>query len=165
MQIKYDAYEGSDAPGRGGGRGWRRGGWILIDVFPGHDLQPAHLCTADGQPPFRWGPNKLVIEFPRPRPEERYARAEDRADPGPQHDLGAVSAANLHEDLLGVHGQGIAMREKATDSKWGCCTGREENSTIHDEVGMRPLLRGMEQNGCNARPTIRWATTRSRPAA
>jgi len=27
---------------------------------------------------------------------------------------------NLHEDLLGVHGQ-----------------GREENSTIHDEVGMR----------------------------
>jgi methanesulfonate monooxygenase subunit alpha len=42
---------------------------------------------------------------------------------------------NLHEDLLGVHGQGRAMR-RGTDSRW-VIQGREENSTIHDEVGMR----------------------------
>ena len=42
---------------------------------------------------------------------------------------------NLHEDLLGVHGQGRAMR-RGTDSRW-VIQGREENNTIHDEVGMR----------------------------
>jgi methanesulfonate monooxygenase large subunit len=42
---------------------------------------------------------------------------------------------NLHEDLLAVHGQGRAMRDR-TDSRW-VIHAREENSTIHDEVGMR----------------------------
>ena len=42
---------------------------------------------------------------------------------------------NLHEDLLAVHGQGRAMRERS-GSRW-VIQGREENSTIHDEVGMR----------------------------
>src|SRR5437763_245814 len=42
---------------------------------------------------------------------------------------------NLHEDLLGVTGQGRAMR-KGTDSRY-VLQGREEASTIHDEVGMR----------------------------
>jgi len=37
--------------------------------------------------------------------------------------------------LRGVHGQGRAMRE-GTDSRW-VLHGREENSTIHDEIGMR----------------------------
>jgi methanesulfonate monooxygenase large subunit len=42
---------------------------------------------------------------------------------------------NLHEDLLGVHGQGIALR-RGTDARW-VLQGRQEESTIHDEVGMR----------------------------
>ena len=39
------------------------------------------------------------------------------------------------EDLLGVTGQGRALR-RGTDSRY-LLHGREENNTIHDEVGMR----------------------------
>ena len=42
---------------------------------------------------------------------------------------------NLHEDLLGVAGQGTTMRE-GTEPR-NILHGRHENSTIHDEVGMR----------------------------
>ena len=42
---------------------------------------------------------------------------------------------NLHEDLIGVAGQGTTMRE-GTESR-NILHGRHENSTIHDEVGMR----------------------------
>jgi methanesulfonate monooxygenase large subunit len=43
---------------------------------------------------------------------------------------------NLHEDLLGVTGQGKAMREGASGSRWAL-HGREENMTIHDEGALR----------------------------
>jgi len=98
-----------------------------------------------------------VIEF-GPGSEKRYATTACRADPGPNTIWGPFGR-NLHEDLLGVHGQGIAMREKATDSKW-VLHGREENNTIHDEVGMRHFYANGASE-CNARPTIRWETTRS----
>ena len=42
---------------------------------------------------------------------------------------------NLHEDLIGVAGQGTTMRE-GTEVR-NILHGRHENSTIHDEVGMR----------------------------
>jgi methanesulfonate monooxygenase large subunit len=42
---------------------------------------------------------------------------------------------NLHEDLIGVSGQGVTMRP-GTESR-NILHGRHENSTIHDEVGMR----------------------------
>jgi len=62
-------------------------------------------------------------------PEQRAERVRDH------NTIWGPFGRNLHEDLLGVHGQGLAMREKS-DSKW-VLHGREENSTIHDEVGMR----------------------------
>ena len=40
-----------------------------------------------------------------------------------------------HEDLIGVAGQGTTMRE-GTETR-NILHGRHENSTIHDEVGMR----------------------------
>ena len=40
-----------------------------------------------------------------------------------------------YEAHVAVHGQGRAMRE-GTDSRF-VIHGREENSTIHDEIGMR----------------------------
>ena len=48
---------------------------------------------------------------------------------------GDHSAETLHEDLIGVAGQGTTMRE-GTESR-NILHGRHENSTIHDEVGMR----------------------------
>jgi methanesulfonate monooxygenase large subunit len=80
------------------------------------------------------GPNKLLIEFrglglKSDTPEERAVRIRDH------NTIWGPFGRNLHEDLLGVMGQGLAMRDR-TDSKW-VIHGREENSTIHDEIGMR----------------------------
>ena len=48
---------------------------------------------------------------------------------------GGPFGRNLHEDLIGVAGQGVTMRE-GTEDRY-VLHGRHENSTIHDEVGMR----------------------------
>jgi methanesulfonate monooxygenase large subunit len=80
------------------------------------------------------GPNEVIIEFrglglKADTEEERRQRVFDH------NMIWGPFGRNLHEDLLGVHGQGRAMRH-GTDSRW-VLQGREENSTIHDEIGMR----------------------------
>ncbi len=132
MEVKYDAYEG----GKKRGVGWpglAPGGWILIDIFPGmtYNLRTSVL-RMDTVIPL--GPNKLIIEFrglglKSDTPEQRAERVHDH------NFIWGPFGRNLHEDLLGVHGQGMAMRE-GTGSKW-VLHGREENMTIHDEGGMR----------------------------
>jgi methanesulfonate monooxygenase subunit alpha len=133
MEIKYDAYEGGKARGVGW-PGLAPGGWILIDIFPGmtYNLRTSVLRMDTAIP---LGPNKVVIEFrglglKSDTPEQRAERIRDH------NTIWGPFGRNLHEDLLGVFGQGIAMRERATDSRW-VLHGREEKSTIHDEVGMR----------------------------
>ena len=42
---------------------------------------------------------------------------------------------NLHEDLIGVTGQGASMSPGSEPRR--ILHGRHENETIHDEVGMR----------------------------
>ncbi len=133
MSIKYDAYEGSQARGVGW-PGLAPGGWILIDIFPGmtYNLRTSVLRMDTAIP---LGPNKVVIEFrglglKSDTPEQRAERIRDH------NTIWGPFGRTLHEDLLGVHGQGIAMREQAGGSRW-VLHGREEGSTIHDEVGMR----------------------------
>jgi methanesulfonate monooxygenase large subunit len=132
MEIKYDAYEGSRARGVGW-PGLASGGWILIDIFPGmtYNLRTSVLRMDTVIPS---GPNELVIEFrglglKRDTAEMRAVRIRDH------NTIWGPFGRNLHEDLLGVHGQGMAMRER-TDARW-VIHGREENMTIHDEGGMR----------------------------
>ena len=132
MSIKYDAYEGAQQRGVGW-PGLAPGGWILVDIFPGMTFNlRTSVLRMDTAIPL--GPNKLIIEFrglglKSDNAEQRAERIRDH------NTIWGPFGRNLHEDLLGVHGQGLAMREK-TDSKW-VIHGREENSTIHDEVGMR----------------------------
>lgn len=131
MSIKYDAYQaGTD---RIGWPGLAPGGWILIDIFPGmtYNLRTS-VMRMDTVVPL--GPDKVIIEFrglglKRDTPEERAKRVFDH------NMIWGPFGRNLHEDLLAVHGQGIAMK-RGTDARW-VIQGREENSTIHDEVGMR----------------------------
>ncbi len=132
MSVKYDAYDGSKARAVGW-PGLAPGGWVLIDIFPGmtYNLRTSVLRMDTAIP---LGPNKVVIEFrglglKRDTPEERAERIRDH------NVIWGPFGRNLHEDLLGVFGQGVAMRT-GSDSKW-VLHGREENSTIHDEVGMR----------------------------
>jgi methanesulfonate monooxygenase large subunit len=132
MEVKYDKYQGSQVRSVGW-PGLAPGGWILIDVFPGmtYNLRTSVLRIDTAIP---LGPNRLIIEFrglglKSDTPEQRAERTRDH------NTIWGPFGRNLHEDLLGVHGQGLAMRE-ATDSKW-VLHGREENMTIHDEGGMR----------------------------
>ena len=132
MEIKYDAYAGSKKRGIGW-PGLSEGGWILIDLFPGltYNLRTSVL-RMDTMIPL--GPNKVMIEYrglglKTDTAEERRERIFDH------NTIWGPFGRNLHEDLLGVHGQGRAMRD-GTDARW-VLHGREENSTIHDEVGMR----------------------------
>jgi methanesulfonate monooxygenase large subunit len=140
MQVRYDAYELGDERGVG----WpdlAPGGWIMVDLFPGmtYNLRTSVL-RIDTVIPL--GPNKTMIEYrglglKKDTPEERAERIRD-------HNLiWGPFGRNLHEDLLGVHGQGQAMR-KGTDSRW-VLHGREEDNTIHDEVGMRHFYKTWSQ--------------------
>ena len=132
MQVRYDAYEGAEERGVG----WpdlEPGGWVMVDLFPGmtYNLRTSVL-RMDTVIPL--GPNKTMIEY-RGLGLKKDTEAE-RAERIRDHNLiWGPLGRNLHEDLLGVFGQGQAMR-KGTDSRW-VLHGREENDTIHDEIGMR----------------------------
>ena len=76
----------------------------------------------------------MLIEFRgyglrKDTPEERQTRIKHH------NSIWGPFGRNLHEDLIGVAGQGTTMRE-GTESR-NILHGRHENSTIHDEVGMR----------------------------
>ncbi|MEP7261137.1 MAG: Rieske 2Fe-2S domain-containing protein [Usitatibacter sp.] len=132
MQIKYDKYEGSKERAVGW-PGLAPGGWFMVDVFPGmtYNLRTSVLRMDTAIP---LGPNEALIEFrglglKRDTPEERAERIFDH------NMIWGPFGRNLHEDLLAVHGQGRGLRT-GTDARW-ILQGREENSTIHDEIGMR----------------------------
>jgi methanesulfonate monooxygenase large subunit len=139
MSIQYDKYEGSKERAVGW-PGLAPGGWYMVDLFPGmtYNLRTSVL-RIDTAIPARAEQGGDRVPRPglkRDTPEQRAERVFDH------NTIWGPFGRNLHEDLLAVHGQGRAMRER-TDSRW-VIHGREENSTIHDEVGMRHLLRGME---------------------
>jgi methanesulfonate monooxygenase large subunit len=62
-------------------------------------------------------------------PKEREQRINDH------NTIWGPFGRNLHEDLLGVTGQGVAMAP-GTERR-NILHGRHENNTIHDEIGMR----------------------------
>ena len=133
MEIRYDRYEGSQERAVGW-PGLAPGGWILVDLFPGMTFNlRTSVIRIDTAIPL--GPNEVMIEFrglgmKSDTPEERAARVRDH------NTIWGPFGRNLHEDLLGVQGQGFAMRDDRTDSRW-VLHAREENLTIHDEIGMR----------------------------
>ncbi|MEA2700935.1 MAG: methanesulfonate monooxygenase subunit alpha [Myxococcales bacterium] len=133
MEVKYDQYGGSGQR-RIGWPGLAPGGWILIDLFPGmtYNLRTS-VIRLDVVIPI--APNKTLIEIRGLG--LRSDTAEERAERVRDHNIiWGPFGRNLHEDLLGVAGQGSALRDGATGGRW-LLHGREENQTIHDEIGMR----------------------------
>lgn len=131
-EVHYEAYEGGgksreDAtfPGMVGNQ------WYLIDLFPGYSYNlRASVLRVDSQIPL--GPNKTIIEYrslglKSDTEEQRRQRVKDNIV------IWGPFGRNLHEDLLAASGQGRAIPH---GSRY-VLHGREENSTIHDEIGMR----------------------------
>ena len=133
MEVQYDRYDGG-ASRAVGWPGLAPGGWILIDLFPGMTFNlRTSVIRMDTSIPL--GPNEVMIELrglglKRDTVEERAARVRDH------NAIWGPFGRNLHEDLLGVRGQGLATRDERAGARW-VLHAREENQTIHDEVGMR----------------------------
>ena len=135
MVVNYDAYKST-------GRselGWPQlppKGWKLVDLFPciTFNLRTSVL-RIDTYIPL--GPNDVLLEFralglKSDTPEIRHQREKDSAV------IWSPFGRNLHEDLLASSGQGIAMA-KGSQAMY-VLQAREEDATIHDEVGMRHYL-------------------------
>jgi methanesulfonate monooxygenase large subunit len=128
--VKYEAYEGFK------GRklsfpGLEQNGWKMVDLFPGftYNLRGSALRIDTVLP---LAPDRTIIEYrglglKRDTPEERRQRIND------YNTIWGPFGRNLHEDLMGVTGQGRAIGRGQT---W-ILHGREEQHKIHDEVGMR----------------------------
>jgi methanesulfonate monooxygenase large subunit len=135
MNVDYGAYKG----GGHSDLGWPNlptNGWKLVDLFPCITVNlRTSVLRIDTYIPL--GPKDVILEFralglKSDTPQMRRQREKDAAT------IWSPFGRNLHEDLLASTGQGIAMTEHS-DPMY-VLQGREENQTIHDEIGMRHYL-------------------------
>ena len=131
--VNYEEYDGFEDRGELSFPNLPPNQWYMVDLFPGFNFNlRGSAYRSDSVTPL--GPNKVLIEFRgyglrKDTPEERQTRIKHH------NSIWGPFGRNLHEDLIGVAGQGTTMRE-GTETR-NILHGRHENSTIHDEVGMR----------------------------
>ena len=131
--VNYEEYDGFEDRGELSFPNLPPNQWYMVDLFPGFNFNlRGSAYRSDSVTPL--GPNKVLIEFrgyglKKDTPEERATRIKHH------NSIWGPFGRNLHEDLIGVAGQGTTMRE-GTEPR-NILHGRHENSTIHDEVGMR----------------------------
>ena len=131
--VNYEEYDGFEDRGELSFPNLPPNQWYMVDLFPGYNFNlRGSAYRSDIVTPI--GPNKVLIEFrgyglKKDTPEERQSRIKAH------NTIWGPFGRNLHEDLIGVAGQGTTMRE-GTERR-NILHGRHENSTIHDEVGMR----------------------------
>ncbi len=131
--VNYEEYDGFEDRGELSFPNLPPNQWYMVDLFPGYNFNlRGSAYRSDSVTPL--GPNKVLIEFRgyglrKDTEEERQTRIKHH------NSIWGPFGRNLHEDLIGVAGQGTTMRE-GTEPR-NILHGRHENSTIHDEVGMR----------------------------
>lgn len=131
--INYDAYEGSTGQRDLTFPGMPKSGWKQLNIFPActYSLRASCLRVSIMRP---INENEVMIELrglglKRDTPDEREKRIAD-------HDtIWGPFGRNLHEDLLVVQQQKVAM-QPGSGSRY-LLMAREENNTIHDEIGLR----------------------------
>ncbi|AFQ52196.1 aromatic ring-hydroxylating oxygenase subunit alpha [Burkholderia cepacia] len=132
MTLKYDAMKGHEKQTLGW-PGLEPNRWALVDLFPGATFNiRAPAFRIDTVLPL--GPDKLCIEYrglglKADTPEERAIRVRMH------NSIWGPFGRNLPEDLMGVHGQGMALSDRSEAPV--ILHARVENNKIHDEVGMR----------------------------
>ena len=131
--VNYDEYEGFESREALSFPHLPPNQWYMIDLFPGMNFNlRGSALRCDIVTPL--GPDKVMIEFrglglKSDTPEERRTRIDHH------NSIWGPFGRNLHEDLIGVAGQGSAMLPGSEPRR--ILQGRHEDSTIHDEVGMR----------------------------
>ena len=131
--VNYEEYDGFEDRGELSFPNLPPNQWYMVDLFPGFNFNlRGSAYRSDSVTPL--GPNKVLIEFrgyglKKDTAEERQTRIKHH------NSIWGPFGRNLHEDLIGVAGQGTTMREGTATRN--ILHGRHENGTIHDEVGMR----------------------------
>jgi len=131
--VNYEEYQGFEDRGELSFPNLPPNQWYMVDLFPGYNFNlRGSAYRSDSVTPL--GPDKVLIEFrgyglKNDTPTERNTRIEHH------NSIWGPFGRNLHEDLIGVAGQGTTMRP-GTEPR-NILHGRHENGTIHDEVGMR----------------------------
>ncbi len=133
FEVQYDQYEGFESRAELSFPGLPPNQWFMIDMFPGMNFNlRGSALRCDIVTPL--GPDKVMIEFrglglKSDTPEERQIRVNHH------NSIWGPFGRNLHEDLIGVTGQGATMQTGAEPRR--ILHGRHENETIHDENGLR----------------------------
>ena len=131
--VNYEEYDGFEDRGELSFPNLPPNQWYMVDLFPGFNFNlRGSAYRSDAVTPL--GPNKVLIEF-RGYGLKNDSESDRRTRIKHHNSIWGPFGRNLHEDLIGVAGQGTTMRE-GTESR-NILHGRHENSTIHDEVGMR----------------------------
>jgi len=138
MEVKYTAYERGEvslAESRAAVSfpGLENNAWKLLDLFPGITVNlRGSAVRIDTMTPL--AVDKVLIEFrgvglKSDTPEVRQKRVRDH------NTIWGPFGRNLPEDLLGVTLQGLGLRHG--NEPLNLLHGREENASIHDEIGLR----------------------------
>lgn len=133
FEVNYANYEGFESRAELSFPHLPPNQWYMIDLFPGFNFNlRGSALRVDVVTPL--GPDEVMIEFrglglKSDTPEERMTRINHH------NSIWGPFGRNLHEDLIGVAGQGTTMRP-GTEPR-NILHGRQENQTIHDENGMR----------------------------
>src|SRR3984893_11661658 len=133
FQVNYDKYEGFESRAALSFPHLPPNQWYMIDIFPGMNFNlRGSALRCDVVTPL--APDKVMIEFrglglKRDTEEGRQTRVNHH------NSIWGPFGRNLHEDLIGVQGQGTTMLTGSEPRR--ILHGRRENQTIHDENGMR----------------------------
>jgi len=133
FEVNYDQYEGFESRAELSFPHLPPNQWYMIDLFPGMNFNlRGSALRVDIVTPL--AADKVMIEFrglglKSDTPEERAIRIAHH------NSIWGPFGRNLHEDLIGVAGQGTAMHHQAEPRR--ILHGRHEDNFIHDEVGMR----------------------------
>jgi methanesulfonate monooxygenase large subunit len=133
FEVKYDKYEGFENRGALSFPHTPPNQWYMIDLFPGVNFNlRGSALRVDVMTPL--GPNKTMIEY-RGLGLKSDSKADRTNRINHHNSIWGPFGRNLHEDLVGVVGQGSTMQPGTEPRR--VLHGRHENQTIHDENGMR----------------------------
>ena len=131
--VQYDEFELGESREELSFPGFPPNQWYMIELFPGMNFNlRGSALRCDIVTPL--GPNKVMIEFrglglKSDSEKDRKTRIEHH------NSIWGPFGRNLHEDLLGITGQGASMKTGSEPRR--ILHGRHENNLIHDEIGMR----------------------------
>jgi len=136
FEVNYDDYEMGADDGDRGDLTFPHlppNNWYMVDMFPGMNFNlRGSALRMDLMTPL--SANQVMIEFKGFG--LKSDSEEDRATRIHHHNsIWGPLGRNLHEDLIGISGQGVTMKPKSDIRR--IQHGRHEGSYIHDEIGLR----------------------------